>query len=315
MIESDAIHHDDERVTGSSSSVSGRGNSPEVINPDSGGQISETGVINGDLEVHFINPNSRVDAIYIKAGDKSLFIDGGFKRDGVTEANYLDKIGVTHIDYYIASHSHKNHVEAAPHIISKYGIKQVYTGYNTCINSGSSPCSKYTIRFFADEQNVSLDGVNFTALKPGDSFQLGDMNFLCVGPMKVINNINRGSVSQNYNSILLRLEYGSVSFLFTGDNSSTSNINESNNAFPGKLKVNVYKNAHHNSNNRESYNIFQAEYVVFLTNNDNLPKQGTIDNIRKAGGKETYIVTGNRNGNVVFSSDGTTINVKSNYNP
>ena len=56
-----------------------------------------------------------MDAIYIKVGDKSIFVDGGFDRSASGSIiAYLNKIGVEHIDYYIGTHGHKDHVEAAP---------------------------------------------------------------------------------------------------------------------------------------------------------------------------------------------------------
>lgn len=276
---------------------------------------TESGEISGDLEIHFINPSSRVDAIYIKVGDKSIFVDGGFKADGKKEAAYLDKIGVKKIDYYIGSHSHKNHVEAAPHIISKYGIKNVLVGREKCNNSGSSPCSWYTIKFFASEQNINLNGVSMKALQPGDTFSLNGLKITCIGPMVVNNGLNRGDTAQNYNSLVLRLEYGSKSFLLTGDNSSGSTATKINKAYPGKLNVDVLKNPHHNSNFSSSYQLVTPEYVVFTTAKGYMPSSSCINDIKKAGAKNYYIVADGKSGNVVFSSDGQTINVKSNYNP
>ena len=284
----------------------------EVVLPDSSG---ENGVISGDLEVHFIDPDSRVDAIYIKVGDKSIFVDGGFKRDAKAEASYLDKIGVKSIDYYIGSHSHMDHVEAAPYIISKYGIKNVLVGRETCNKSNGSPCSWYAIKFFAQEQGISLNGVNMKVLKPGDTFTLNGLNITCIGPMAVNNKLDRGDTGQNYNSLVLRLDYNKKSFLLTGDNSSGTVATKINEAYPGKLKVDVLKNPHHNGDFRSGYKLVGAEYVVFTTKKDSLPSNTCINNIKSAGAKSYYIVASGKSGNVVISSDGENINVKSNYNP
>ena len=274
------------------------------------------GTISGDLQVHFINPNSRVDAIYIKAGDKSMYIDGGFKSDGKREIAYLDKIGVKHIDYYVGTHSHKNHVEAAPAIISKYGIPKVLVARNTCSNSGSMACTWYTIKFFANEQNVSLNGVTSTVLNPGDSFYLGNAKITVLGPISVNNNLARGDTAQNQNSMIFRLDYGTKSFLFTGDGSSSKGFKAIESKFPGKLNVNVLKNAHHNGNDgSSSYSLIKPEYVVFLTKDSDLPDSSLISTIKNNGCKQYYIVTNSKDGNVVFSTDGNTIHVKNKYNP
>ena len=141
----------------------------EVI--PSSGLDTTPGQVSGDVEVHFVNPSSRVDAIYIKAGNQSMFIDGGYKGDGTREMKYLDSIGVKKIDYYLGSHSHKNHVEAAPGIIQKYGITKVIVGREGCTEcGGNSTATQNAIQAFASEQKVSLSGVSFTILKPGDVF-------------------------------------------------------------------------------------------------------------------------------------------------
>ena len=274
------------------------------------------GTISGDLEVHFINPNSRVDAIYIKVGDKSMFIDGGFKGDSKKEIAYMDKIGVKSIDYYVGTHSHKDHVEAAPPIIKKYGIKKVIVGRETCNGSGGTACSWYTIQYFAKEQKISLDGVSASILKPGDTFYLGSAKISCIGPISVNNSLGRGDVGQNYNSLIFRLDYGSKSFLFTGDGSSSKGFKAIEQNYPGKLRVNVLNNAHHNGDSgSSSYSLIKAEYVVFTTKDGSLPSQSCINNIKNNGCKQYFIVTNSKDGNVVFSSDGTNLNIRKNHNP
>ena len=286
-------------------------NNNNSINPS-----DSTGPISGDLEIHFINPDSRVDAIYIKVGNQGIFIDGGFKRDGKKEIQYMEKIGVRNIEYYIGSHSHKDHVEAAPQVISRYNIRNAIVGRETCESSSGKPCSQYAIEKYANEQGVSLSNTSFKIFNPGDVLNLGGLKITCIGPIKVTNGMAIGDTKQNYNSLLLRLDYGSTSFLLTGDNSSSSNWKESDSRFPGMLNVNVLKNAHHNGMNSESaYRLASAEYVVFLTDSDHLPSSSCINRIKKFGAKNYYIAANGQSGNIVFTSNGSQINATSNYNP
>ena len=266
------------------------------------------GEISGDLQVHFIDPDSRVDAIYIKSGEESIFIDGGFKSDGKREIAYLDKIGVTKIDYYIGTHSHKDHVEAAPAVIAKYGIKKVLVGRDTADGSGGDPSSWYAIKIFAKEQNVSLNGVSMTVVKPGDVFYVGGLKISCIGPIKVTNGLSRGDTKQNYNSLILRMDYGTTSFLFTGDNSSSSNHKDTEANYPGMLNVDVLKNPHHNGcSSDNSYKLFNAEYVVFTTKKNSLPSNSCINKIKKYGAKYFFVVATGQSDNVIITSDGTNI--------
>lgn len=302
----DGTSGDDKDSTGNTDTDSQTGNE----------SYGYSGPITGDLQIHFINPSSRVDAIYIKVGNQALYIDGGFKSDGKREIAYMDKIGVKKIDYYIGSHSHKNHVEAAPAVIKKYGVKTVFVGRETASGSGGDPASWYAIKKYANEQNVSLSGVQMKKLVPGDVINVGALKITCVGPISVTNGLAIGDTKQNYNALILRLDYGSTSFLLTGDNSSSSNWKASDKAFPGKLNVNVLKNAHHNGmNNESSYKLASAEYVVFLTDKKNLPSSSCINRIKKFGAKNYYVVADGQSENVVFTSNGNKIDVVSNYNP
>lgn len=315
------------RPSPSPSSSSGSGGSNNGNNGgSSGGNNGESdpsygntplpseGVISGDLEIHFIDPKSRVDAIYIKAGGRSIFVDGGYKADGYREIEYLKKIGVKKIDYYIGTHAHKNHVEAAPPVINTFGIKNVLVGRETCNGSGSTPCSWHTIKKYAQSQNISLSGVSARTLSPGDSFSLGGLKITCIGPSSVNNNLNSGDTGQNYNSLLLILEYGSVSVALTGDNSSSSHAKNAAAAYPNLMKVDVLKNPHHNGNCSESlYKAYSPKYVVFTTKDGYLPSSSLLSKLQKLGVAKTYIATTSKDGNVVFSTNGTTINFKTRH--
>ena len=282
----------------------------EVI--PSSGLDTTPGQVSGDVEVHFVNPSSRVDAIYIKAGNQSMFIDGGYKGDGTREMKYLDSIGVKKIDYYLGSHSHKNHVEAAPAIIQKYGITKVIVGREGCTEcGGSSTATQNAIQTFANEQKISLSGVSFTILKPGDVFYLGGMKFTCIGPMTVNNNLSRTKTAQNSNSLVIRADYGSTSFLFPGDNCSDSTMNAIEKQYPGLLNVDVLKNPHHNEClGGSSYQKINAKYVAFTTRKDYLPNNSCINRIKQYGATNYYIIADGLAGNVVFTSDGSNLSVK-----
>ena len=301
--------------SGNNSNSSGTSNS----NSNNSGNYDNTplpseGIISGDLEIHFIDPKSRVDAIYIKAGNRSIFVDGGYKADGKREIEYLKKIGVSKIDYYIGTHSHKNHVEAAPAIINTFGIKNVLVGRNTCNSCGSTPAAWQAIQNHASSQKISLSGVNVRTLKPGDTFSLAGLKITCVGPITVDKSLAIGDTSQNYNSLILILEYGSVSIALTGDNSSSSQVKKSKEAYPSLIDVDVLKNPHHNGNCSDSlYKAFSPKYVVFTTMDGYLPTSNLLNKLKNLGVSKSYIVAESKDGNVVFSTNGTTMNFKTRH--
>ena len=86
----------------------------------------ETSTIEENLEMYFLNVTKPNDAILIKVGKKSIFIDGGhYQNAEKVIIPYLTDLGVTKIDYYIGTHSHEEHVGAAGPLIKNFGIKKI----------------------------------------------------------------------------------------------------------------------------------------------------------------------------------------------
>ena len=167
------------------------------------------------------------------------------------------------------------------------------------------------IKKYADAQSISLNGVNARTLKPGDTFSLGGLKITCIGPSTVNNNLNSGDTGQNYNSLLLILEYGSVSVALTGDNSSSSHTKNAAAAYPNLIKVDVLKNPHHNGNCSDSlYKAYNPKYVVFTTMDGYLPSSSLLSKLQNLGISKSYIVANSKDGNVVLSSNGSSINFK-----
>ena len=264
-----------------------------------------------ELEVHYINPNSRVDAIYIKIGDKSMFIDGGFYRDAKSEINYLKRLGVTHIDYYIGTHAHSNHVGAGGPIISTFGITKIYTGSAKYGGSYSTMTMMKSKAQSAIEKKA-INNCEHIPLKAGDILNVGDLKITCIGPIS-FSSIKPGATAENKNSIILRFDYGETSFLMGGD-TGASQLSAANKKYPGSIIVDVYKNSHHNSTLSESvYKIIKPTYVVFTTKDGYLPSSSYLKLIKKYGGRY-YMATNSKDKNVLIKSDGKKLTVKTKYN-
>ncbi len=263
------------------------------------------------LEVHYIDPNSRVDAIYIKVGDKSIFIDGGFNRDAKAEIAYLKRLGVKKIDYYIGTHAHSNHVGAAGPIIKEFGIKTIYTS-NAQYNGRNSVIAMMESKAKNTNEKNAIRQCQKKVLKAGDSININNLKIKCIGPVKLVK-AKTGSTTENQNSLILRFEYGETSFLMAGDTGS-SQLSAANKKYPGQLNVDVYKNSHHNSSLGQSVlSLISPKCVIFTTKDGYLPKSSYLKLITKNKAKY-YIVTTKKDKNVLVTSDGKKLAVKTRYN-
>lgn len=285
-----------------------------------------TPVENAKLEVHFIDPNDRVDAIYMKVGDKSLFIDGGFYDNADVEIKYLKRIGVTHIDYYIGSHAHSNHVGPAGPIIREFGItticcsKATYGGQPSVIYTAIAKVKAYnkssSKKSKRDAELAAINNCKQIIMTDGTVLDIGPLKITCLGPTKMIstNPTNDPNSYENANSLILRFDFGQTSFLMAGDSmakkSKTHPIQDANSRHPGQIHVDVYKNSHHSSSISTSImKIINPKYVVFTTSASSLPKESYLKTLKNLG-ITTYIATKNRDKNIVFTSDGKNLTVK-----
>ena len=136
----------------------------------------------------------------IKMGDMCFMIDTGSYADRDLTAAALKRAGVEKVDMLVISHSHADHFGGYP---SLKGIKveKVYISpYPDEGNGFYQDC----LEFFRQK------GSEVAAAPVGESVSYGDIAFTFLGPLGEHEDINDMSV-------VVRMSYGSVSVLFTGD--------------------------------------------------------------------------------------------------
>ena len=112
----------------------------------------------------------------------------------------------------LPSHATGTTWAGAPAIIQAMKPAAIYTGRRMqdrllALASGS-------------EEKAAVRDAYYRVLAPGDAFWLGPARFECLGPEK-LNKYSVGAVGENYNSLILRLEYGARTMLFTGSTSAS----------------------------------------------------------------------------------------------
>lgn len=194
------------------------------------------------FEVHFL-AQGRVDAILLGCGDEWAFVDAGYRKNGLAAIEYMQKLGIKKLKYYIASHGHKNHIGGAAPIIEAFAPDAVYVPREKVVEA----VKKYAS---GAKEKEAVAQANYVVLKRGDAFTLGEAVFTCIGPLK-FKSCSCGAYAENYNSGILRGVYKGRSILLTGDTSDTklSNIHEDT---PGAIRAEVYKNHHHNGKTGEA---------------------------------------------------------------
>lgn len=207
---------------------------------------------NSSFEVHFIDVGQADSALILSAG-KSMLIDGGNVGDSNLVYSYLQKLGVSHLDYVVCTHAHEDHVGGLSGALSYATVGKVY-----------SPVTEYSTRAFENfVKKVEARGKSLTVPTPGESFSLGDATVKILGPLKVYDETND-------TSIVLRITYGELSFLFTGDMESSAEADLIDAGID--LRSTVLKVGHHGSSTSSSYRFLKEvapRYGVISVGTDN----------------------------------------------
>lgn len=203
------------------------------------------------LEVTFIDVG-QADSILLENEGHYMLIDAGNNEDGPKLVNYLKNQNVTNFDYVIGTHPHEDHIGGLDNIIENFNIETFYM-----------PDVITTTKTFEDvldalgEKNMSL-----SIPKTNATFKLGDAT------VKVLYVGTEDESDLNNTSIVLKVTYQNVSFLFTGDASTKveEQLNKSD------LQSTVLKVGHHGSStatNEEFLNTVNPKYAVISVGVDN----------------------------------------------
>lgn len=151
------------------------------------------------LRVHFVDVGQG-DSILIQAPDgKTGLIDGGEANTGIVQ--YLQMLGISHLDFVLATHPHSDHIGGLVQVLQVIPVDVVYT--NGMMHT------TLTYEHFLDA--ISESRAEYVELKRGDAISLGWLTF------EVLSLVPNNDEDLNNGSLVLRLVYGKVSFLFTGD--------------------------------------------------------------------------------------------------
>lgn len=217
------------------------------------------------LRVDFINVGQG-DSIFIQTPDgATALIDGG-SSNGLALA-YLQQQGIQSLDLVIATHPHEDHIGGLIAVMDTLPVGAVWT-------SGAAHTT-YTYETFLD--TIAEQAIPYYEAASGTQIALGTLNFDVLYGVASAGNLND-------TSLVLRLVYGEVSFLFMGDAEAPTERTLLN-TVPEQLSSTVLKVGHHGSNSsstQEFLNVVQPQIAVYTAGGSNSyghPHQEVIDRL------------------------------------
>lgn len=252
--------------------------------------------ISEDLQVHFLNVG-KADFIYIKFKDHNIIIDAADKEPNSIVTEYLKKQDVSKIDLAVVSHAHRDHIGQMAEVIKNFDVEKFIMSEIPESLTPTGRTYEKMLRALKEKQ------VNSKIAKAGENFEIEDLKIEILGPVKPGRNLND-------TSLVLKMTYKNVSFLFTGDAEKAEESDIINEGY--NLKSDVLKVGHHGSRTSSSENFLKKvspKFAVISVGPDksNLPKEEILKRIEK------YCKNIHRtdlNGNIVISTNGKNIKVK-----
>lgn len=247
-----------------------------------------------DLEVTYIDVG-QADSILIECGGESMLIDGGNVEDSDKIYSILQKKSISHLNYVIATHEHEDHVGGLAGALT-------YASADTIL----CPVDSAETEAFQNFKEKADENGGITVPDYGYELEVGKASGFVVG-------VNAGD--GNDSSIIIRLEYGDTSFLFTGDaemEAEKSAINAGH-----ELKADVLKVGHHGSNTSSCYEFLREvmpKIAVISVGKDNSYGHPDADLMSRLRDVNSQVYRTDMQGDIVITSDGKEITVKTSKN-
>lgn len=186
--------------------------------------------VTGDLDVHFLDVGQGDAALILTPEGKAMLIDTGEASEKEFIIEYIRSANIETLDYLVLTHPHTDHMGGASAILEAFDVKTVMM----------PDAESNTTTFLRLLETIDNENCNVIIPKVKDTYNLGTAIITCLGPVTQYEDLNDMS-------LVLRLDYGSTSFLFTGDAEAPAEQDMMKAHSPMAFSADVLKLGHHGS--------------------------------------------------------------------
>lgn len=212
--------------------------------PDMGGARAS-----GQLELHLLDVGQG-DAIALRTPrGRWVLVDAGGGAPGIdrgrrTVIPYVQRFG-GRVEAFVLTHPHLDHVGGAPAVVGRLAPRR----YVDAAFAGA------TDAYRASLESAAVHHVRWQRVHPGDTLQLDGVTFRFLAPDSAW---TAGLDDANLASTVLRVEYGEVAMLLTGDAEAPEESWLLEHVAPQWLRADVLKVGHHGSRTSSSAPFLEA---------------------------------------------------------
>lgn len=265
-------------------------------NNDNSNDIAESteGMIN-PISVHFIDVGQG-DSTLIQTATQNILIDAGEDSAEKDVINYLNKFNITKLDYVVATHPHSDHIGGLDGVINNFEVTNILM-----------PDVTHTTKTFENLITaIETNNTNVIIAQANQTITLDDITYTVLSPLRTsYDNLN------NY-SVVIKMDYNNVSFMFGGDAEKLVETDILNNNY--NVDVDILKVSHHGSNTSSSPDFISAMSPTVaviscgLNNDYGHPHQEVLQTLTANNAK---LYTTPDLGNITVTTDGNLISVTS----
>jgi competence protein ComEC len=244
----------------------------------------------GKLKVYFLDVGQG-DSAVVLFGNSTILIDAGEIGEGDAVVSDLRSLGVKKIDLLVATHPHSDHIGGMQNVFSAFPVDRV-------LDTGMPHTSALYEKFL---DTVDKKNIPYTVAEQGQTIEIDPaLRILVLSPPK-----SRLGDDLNENSIVLRISYGTVDFLFTGDAGREAEDALAKTGYP--VDAGILKVAHHGSSGstgKEFLARVDPSVAIISAGTDNPyghPHKETLDALDAAG---ATVYRTDRDGTILVTSDG-----------
>lgn len=239
------------------------------------------------LYVHYIDVGQG-DSELVCCGGEYMLIDAGEPSASDAVLEYLDGLGIEKLDYLVCTHGHSDHCGGLDAVVEGLVVETVFT----------SPYAGDGASYGIFTGAVYAAGLELTVPELGESYRLGEASFCFIGPLEDYDNLND-------DSLVMRLEYGDTSFMFTGDMTAKAEKDLINDG--ADVRCDVLKVGHHGSSGSSCYQfLYEAQPSIGVIscekgNSYGHPHEETLSRLEDA---DVTVFRTDLEGSIVIFSDG-----------
>jgi competence protein ComEC len=279
------------------------------------------------LRIHFLDVGQGDSALVVFPGGKTMLIDGGGElnfdnRDRgergstaiedvepvLTEndfsigervvSRFIWSLGRTRVDYVLATHADADHIGGLSDVVRKFQIGQAVVG---------------RVPWYDPEYDRFVDALRqrhapISVVNAGEVFEIDSVRVEVLWPPRAY---GAAATSDNNDSVVLRLVYGSVSILLVGDIEQAAE--DSLVASGGDLRADLLKVPHHGSRTSSTEGFINAvnpRYAVISVGERSRFGHPHSDVVKRYLRRDVKVLQTGRDGMVTVQTDGESVDVE-----